>query len=525
MIRFLVTCCVLLIFLPTANAQSFDLPRCDADTVRNLRGLVAEFNEMEAEMGRTESMADVLLLNAEHLRLRRELWDDIQLCDVNLKFISLISARLNDVFAASAIEALRPGQENGPRWKLIEDMGGEAISLMLAKLGEYLLSGLLSGIGDTLSEPLAACSDTQRQYARGAKLKGYIEILNHALAVDTIEDLLRFDAAHLEFRESAWSDLPRCADAYEVAILMFRISGDFVVGHALAFLGVPRDANPYVAQLIYDVSSLPAWMIPAALRDPDAVYALFESNLPGCTAAELIGVAYFGHPLLGLEGALEGRFVEGFSRDNLKTHARIEIDWRNRQFADTPHCTEALALTLTLSEIGSDMVLAQGFWLAGEPDLASLYREQALLGMERLRALQADIAKANEPSGKSVYEETHLPGCTADQIVSLIEPVWEPWREMETIAPNLASRVDFVRYAEAQFAWRRDLLQRLPPCAEAMELSLLLHQGAGIIAGVTALDFAGVKRVNNAYVHANRAFVADANPLLRRMQQTISAAE
>ena len=128
------------------------------------------------------------------------------------------------------------------------------------------------------------------------------------MAVDTIEDLLRYDAAHFEFRESAWSDLPRCADAYEVAILMFRISGDFVVGHALAFLGIPAESNPYIAQIAEDVTDLPAWMIPPALRDRDAVYALFESNLPGCTAAELIEIVYFSHPLLRLEGALEGEF-------------------------------------------------------------------------------------------------------------------------------------------------------------------------------------------------------------------------
>lgn len=525
MVRFLLTCCALLVSLLAASAQSFDLPRCDAETVLDFPELGAEIDALEAEMGSVESMADVLRVNAEHLRLRQKLWHDLQLCDVNLEFINLFSARLNDVFAGSAIEGLSPGQEHSPRWKLIEAIEGEALSLVLTNLGEYLLSGLIPGSGDSQSEPLPACSETQRQYARGAKLTGYIKILNQAMAIDTIEELLRYDNAHLEYRESAWSDLPRCTDAYEVASLMFRISGDFVVGHALAFLGIPAESNPYIVQLAEDVSDLPAWMIPTALRDPDAVYALFESNLPVCTAAELITVAYIGHALLGADQEFDENFLDGVTRSDLTTHAIIEIFWRDIQFADSPRCREALEITLTLSEIGSDMVAAQGFSLAGVPDLASLYREQALLGIERLRALQADIVAANAPSGEFVYEESQLPGCTADQVASLVEPVVDAWRDIGTILQTLESRADFVRYAEAQFAWRKDILQRLPPCAEAVELSLFLHQGLGIFAGLYALEFADIDQEVNDYVRASNDLTDEIMPLLAQIQETLSAAD
>ncbi|MYD09993.1 MAG: hypothetical protein F4X02_08100 [Chloroflexi bacterium] len=525
MFRFLLTCCALLISLLTANGQSFDLPHCSPEQLSVIGDLSPEISAIEADLGRIESMADVLRVNAEHLRLRQKLWDDLQLCDVYLEFTSLFSARFNDVFAASAMEGISPGQEESPRWKLVEGIDGEARNLILANLGEYVLAGLIPGSGDSQSEPLAACSETQRQYARGAKLKGYTEILNQAMAVDTVEDLLRYDAAHLEFRESAWADLPRCADAYEVALLMFRISGDFVVGHALAFLGVPRDSNPYVAQLMDDVSRLPAWMIPAALRDPDAVYALFESSLPGCSAAELLQLPYFDHSLLALAGAHDGSFMDGINRDNLRTYARVEIDWRNWQFVESPRCAEALALTLTLSELGSDMVAAQGFSLAGEPDLASRYREQALLGMDRFRSLQAAVIETDVTSGEFVNEETQLSGCTADQLLGLNERVFSTWQALANILRELGTRSDFASYAKAQFEWRRDLRQRLPPCAEAVELSLLLHQGVGIFAGLFALDFADIDQENNAYARASNEFAEEILPLLNQMQAKFTGAE
>ena len=336
---------------------------------------------------------------------------------------------------------------------------------------------------------------------------------------------MRYDAAHLEFRESGWSDLPRCADAYEVASLMFHISGDFVVGHTLGFLGIPRDSNPYVAQLMDDVSSLPAWMIPAALRDPDAVYALFESSLPGCTTAELTNVAYVGHALFGGDKEFDENLLDGVTRSDLATHARIEIFWRDVQFAESPRCREALEITLTLSELGSDMVAAQGFSLAGLPDLASLYREQAVSAAETLRALQADIAAANVTSGEFVYAETQLPECTADQMLGLNEYALATWQETANMLRDLGTRSKFAGYAEAQFQWRKDLLQRLPPCAEAVEISLLLHQSVGIFAGLYALEFADIDQENNAYARASEEFAEDIVPLLNQMQAKFTRAE
>ncbi len=508
--KILLTCFALMFSLMTASAQGANLPRCEAEQLSKVHELGDEIRALEDDMAVAETMSEILRLNADHLLLRQKLWEDIQLCDMNLEFISLFSARFNDIFAASSIEGISPGQEGGLRWKLVEGMAGEATNLLLSNLGKYFLSGLVPGGGDSPGEPLAACTETQLQHARGAKLSGYIEILNQALAVDVVDDLLRYDAAHLAFRESAWADLPRCVEAYEVAILMFRISGDFVVGHALAFLGIPRDSNPYVAQLMDDVAGLPAWMIPAALRQPDAVYALFETSLPECTAAELAWAASLRHPLLGPDGELGESFLDGINRSDLNVQAVVEIAWRDKQLAQAPRCTESLQIFLAMSQIGNDMVAAAGFILAGEQELASRYREQALQGAERTQLLQADIAEAKEPKGEFVIEQTELPGCTADQLAVLSENTVTPWIDVANALRNAEAPSDFKPYAEAQSQWRKDLLQRLPACTLALEVSLHLHLGTGNFTGLYAIDYAGVAQENNAYVQANEDFSADA---------------
>ena len=522
MIRIFLLCCALLFALMPASAQGDQLPRCNAEQGYDFPGLEPEIHEFERQMDLAESMDDVLRLHGEYLQLRRKLWTDLHLCDVNLESVGLFSARFNDLFAVSALEAISHGQMQGQRWKLVEGMAGEAVGLLLSYVGERFISGLIGG-DDMPEDALAACTESQRTHARGAKLKGYIEILDHALAVETVEDLLRYDAAHLTFRESIWLDLPRCANAYEVAILMFRISGDFVVAHALAFLGIPRDANPYVEQLLDDVAGLPSWMIPVALRDVDAVYALFESSLPACTAAELDWALNLRHPLLGPDGELGESFLDDANRSNLKVQAIAEISWRDRHLADSPRCREALEITLALGEVGGDRVAATGFSLAGEAEIAALYREQAQLGAERLKALKADIAAASERSGDLAAEWTHLPDCTGDQLVTVSESEYQHWSELRTVLRAIEVRSDFERYAAVQFRWREDLLQRLPGCAEAVEVGLLYHDGAAILSGLNALGFAAIKLENNPYEKYSADFVSKLTLLQEQMQRTMTA--
>ena len=58
-----------------------------------------------------------------------------------------------------------------------------------------------------------------------------------------------------------------------------------------------------------------------------------------------------------------------------------------------------------------------------------------------------------------------------------------------------------------------------------MELSLLLHQGVGIFAGLFALDFADIDQENNAYARASNEFAEEILPLLNQMQAKFTGAE
>ena len=75
----------------------------------------------------------------------------------------------------------------------------------------------------------------QTQRVIRAKQQAFVNILRGGFAVDTVEDLLRYDGEQLEFRVSALADLPLCADAYDAAQRVTHISADFVAGARAGF--------------------------------------------------------------------------------------------------------------------------------------------------------------------------------------------------------------------------------------------------------------------------------------------------
>ena len=66
-------------------------------------------------------------------------------------------------------------------------------------------------------------------------------------AAETIEDLLALGAMQIEFRDSVWRHLPACVEAYDIAWLMYRISGDSLLTWALMVAGAAEADIPYSA--------------------------------------------------------------------------------------------------------------------------------------------------------------------------------------------------------------------------------------------------------------------------------------
>ena len=68
-------------------------------------------------------------------------------------------------------------------------------------------------------------------------------------AAETVDDLLRLGELQIEFRESVWRRLPACAEAFDIAWLMYRVTGDDMLTWALLAAGAAEEDIPYTAPL------------------------------------------------------------------------------------------------------------------------------------------------------------------------------------------------------------------------------------------------------------------------------------
>ena len=65
----------------------------------------------------------------------------------------------------------------------------------------------------------------------------------------SLEQAIEYSRAHIAWRVKLWSDLPPCAEAIDVAILMSEISSDLGVMLALRQAGISPRLNPYQQRL------------------------------------------------------------------------------------------------------------------------------------------------------------------------------------------------------------------------------------------------------------------------------------
>ncbi len=71
-----------------------------------------------------------------------------------------------------------------------------------------------------------------------------------ALNATTNDDLLRYSEAHIAWRERFWIDLPGCAEAVQIGVLMGAIVSDFATAFALNVSGVDVDYNPFLLRAL-----------------------------------------------------------------------------------------------------------------------------------------------------------------------------------------------------------------------------------------------------------------------------------
>ena len=176
-----------------------------------------------------------------------------------------------------------------------------------------------------------------------------------------------------------------------------------------------------------------------------------------------------------------------------------------------------------LLSLGVDIVARNALDLASLPPDENPYRQQLDTDQARLESLSEAMLnrdRANAPSP----EERHSPACTDEEISQIVDSVAEFLVAIDD-ADSIANLPLYVQSVARRLAWREENLPRLPACAEAIPLALLLNRASSDAAAHHALAFAGVSQQTNPYDDLETAALAELRVWLEQTQLARAGAE
>ena len=309
-------------------------------------------------------------------------------------------------------------------------------------------------------------------------------------SIRTLDDLLAYSHAHIEWRESTWSISPLCQPAYEIALLANQLVGDYVP--LIILNSYPDDTleNPYSAGQDKGAERLQALMrdspLSATTRNAPPARSLRE-----CTRAEHEFVAHSLVPEYGsladIANAIETPVdYVGFNE--------AQLAWRQDSLSRYPACAEAIEFAWLARQTAADISAGFGLHFVGVPLDANPYDEPERQGTRRLGELSNALRAGALPDEvmQAIERELGSPAggnwrrCSVDELLSIQELLPE-YRSLEDMAAEIESHDDLLAYSRAQIKWRENMLVRLARCGEVLEIAWLISENIGDLSILYAL--------------------------------------
>ncbi|MCY4019113.1 MAG: hypothetical protein OXG39_06865 [Chloroflexi bacterium] len=352
---------------------------------------------------------------------------------------------------------------------------------------------------------LPACSKEETSTVSAA-LGEYQALIESARRIRELDDLLDFGAAQVEWREGSWRNLPACAEALELGLLLHGSAGDYFSLYAFQ---VRQDS---LSQTISGGHSLGKRLdeILAEIPGPEPADRAYPNTdgLPRCSVAEtdrILGIISEFQAMLELASSYTrwGGFQEYID-------GRIEL--REKVKAEMPDCLIGLDLTLTIAQnVASSLVqLVPG---VGSADMANSVLQ------EQLTARIAELGGESSAEHDARPYDNNFPACSEYQLIELVKnSALDPAKLRETIIGIGRAEASFW-HIDKEFAKYEDVLSELPRCAEALQIAMLFRQILGDGIASTALERAGADEIANLYPSRQ----ADLNALQSRFDEIADA--
>ncbi len=397
------------------------LPACSADEIQLL------LTSLFPDYRRLTTMANAIELTVDYLEFAEALqaWRATLLtryppCAEAIEYAWLASQTIGDVSALFAFHFMGLEIDEMP-YDQPERQGtgrlGEIELSLRASLPSAGESGEspLSGAADTFTPELQALVETMLYQAvtpSGSNwractanellaiidlIPNYDALTTRLTTVETMDALLDYSAAMVEWREGLVFDLPHCGEVLEVAWIMSEHLGDLALIYALFLIDVPVGESLLYQEVMNNLYGVRVWadiltdQLEQRQEGPEPT--LGSGNLPDCNASELDAINRMladHYALYDATGVIET--LEGYV-----AFTEAQLAWREVQWARLPLCGDSFEYLLRMNWTNNDTTVAgvlhffadvpyedNPFW----PATAS-FKERADVLLNRLRGIEA----------------------------------------------------------------------------------------------------------------------------------------
>lgn len=225
--------------VPDAAPPVSTLPGCGHAQRKDLFTMVMEYAELANAAAEVASFDDVLALGRRQFDWREERLSDAPRCAEALELSLLIDQSTSDVVLVMAMLLAGVEEDDIPHMAAMH-----AGTARMSALVTPILQGERAGADAPLPAPLPQCTAAQLALITTEIEGDFWAIVDASSAARTIDDLLRLGEMQIAFRESVWRRLPACAEAYDIAWLMYRVTSDDVLTWALLAGGADEEDIP-----------------------------------------------------------------------------------------------------------------------------------------------------------------------------------------------------------------------------------------------------------------------------------------
>jgi len=366
------------------------------------------------------------------------------------------------------------------------------------------LVALLSMVLQAQNSQFPPCSEKELAYV--LEMRGEYDALVDSLTAgeNSVEIALAYSAAQINWRENLWSDLPPCAEALGVAILMSQNSSDLGAMTALTYSGVSLSLNRYKDRLYFegnqrDRLNTRLAEIAALIENKErpAEPAPGERQLATCAGEEIQSL----HDALRANEDLIVSATEIRSSGALLDYIAEKLAWRDQVWGELPPCAEAVEIGQLMSQVANDFATALAYRYADVPKDENPFDGTLQNELNRLGDwLGAMLEQVGVEIETAEVETVAMPlqRCSKSAIAELFVRLYG-FNDVIEVAFAVENFADYLDYIDAQIEWRNQLFSQMPLCAEAVASSTLVANLASDFSALFALSFAGFDSEENPY--------------------------